>query len=236
MSELPQVLLINPTITARRSARFPLAVMSLARALEGRYVATVLDGNIDRDFVATAQRLVRERRFAAVGVTIMGGPQLRSGIAVSKGIRAAAPQAPDRMGRCVSRPTVRRPRSTWITSTMQSVDKAKIPLPSCSAPWRNRACLRFRQYSGPELAQRRADRPQQAAAHSPPRALPTGCRTSSSQIRSSICRTPTLGAARPVIRPRWAAGSAARSVGWRRCIAARWHCPAARDSRKTSGC
>ena len=94
MSELPQVLLINPTITARRSARFPLAVMSLARALEGRYAATVLDGNIDRDFVATAQRLVRERRFAAVGVTIMGGPQLRSGIAVSRGIRAVAPQLP----------------------------------------------------------------------------------------------------------------------------------------------
>ena len=94
MSELPGILLINPTITARRSARFPLAVMSLAHALEGRYTATLLDGNIDRDFVASAQRLVRERRFAAVGVTIMGGPQLRSAIAVSKAIRAAAPEVP----------------------------------------------------------------------------------------------------------------------------------------------
>jgi radical SAM superfamily enzyme YgiQ (UPF0313 family) len=94
LSELPGILLINPTITARRSARFPLAVMSLAHALEGRYTATLLDGNIDRDFVASAQRLVRERRFAAVGVTIMGGPQLRSAIAVSKAIRAAAPEVP----------------------------------------------------------------------------------------------------------------------------------------------
>jgi anaerobic magnesium-protoporphyrin IX monomethyl ester cyclase len=94
MSELPHILLINPTITARRSARFPLAVMSLAQAVAGQYTPTLLDGNIDRDFVATAQRLVRAQRFAAVGVTVMGGPQLRSAIAVSKAIRAAAPEVP----------------------------------------------------------------------------------------------------------------------------------------------
>src|SRR5580704_5165325 len=94
MSDLPHILLINPTITARRSARFPLAVMSLAQAVAGQYTPTLLDGNIDRDFVATAQRLVRAQRFAAVGVTVMGGPQLRSAIAVSKAIRAAAPEVP----------------------------------------------------------------------------------------------------------------------------------------------
>ncbi|HUI63017.1 MAG TPA: radical SAM protein [Steroidobacteraceae bacterium] len=94
VSSQPHVLLINPTITARRSARFPLAVLSLSAALQGRYTSTILDGNIDRDFVSSALRLIGEVRVNAVGVTIMGGPQLRSAIAVSKAIRAHSPGIP----------------------------------------------------------------------------------------------------------------------------------------------
>jgi anaerobic magnesium-protoporphyrin IX monomethyl ester cyclase len=94
MTALRRVLLINPTITSRRSARFPLAVLSLATALEGRYTTRILDGNVDRDFVATAARLVREERIDAVGVTVMGGPQVPSAIAVSKAVRAAVPATP----------------------------------------------------------------------------------------------------------------------------------------------
>jgi anaerobic magnesium-protoporphyrin IX monomethyl ester cyclase len=86
-------LLINPTITGKRHARFPLAVLSLRTALEGRHDATILDGNIDRAFVATAVRAVGEG-VDAVGVTVMGGPQLTSAIAVSRAIRARAPQVP----------------------------------------------------------------------------------------------------------------------------------------------
>jgi anaerobic magnesium-protoporphyrin IX monomethyl ester cyclase len=88
------VLLINPTITARKHARFPLAVMSLASALPERYTPTLLDGNVERDFIARAVQTVRAGDTAAVGVTVMGGPQLVSAIAVSKAIRAAAPQVP----------------------------------------------------------------------------------------------------------------------------------------------
>jgi anaerobic magnesium-protoporphyrin IX monomethyl ester cyclase len=88
------VLLINPTITSRRSARFPLAVLSLAEALDGKYSSTILDGNIDRDFVSTAQRIIKETRVDAVGITVMGGPQLRSAIAVSRAIRAGFPAIP----------------------------------------------------------------------------------------------------------------------------------------------
>ena len=58
MTDLRRVLLINPTITARRSARFPLAVLSLAEALDARYASIVLDGNIDRDFAQSAVRLI----------------------------------------------------------------------------------------------------------------------------------------------------------------------------------
>ena len=41
-----KLLLINPTITSRRSARFPLAILSLATALEEHgYRAHLVDGN-----------------------------------------------------------------------------------------------------------------------------------------------------------------------------------------------
>jgi radical SAM superfamily enzyme YgiQ (UPF0313 family) len=89
-----RVLLINPTITSRRHARFPLALLSLSEALDGRYASTILDGNVDRDFVATAVRAVSDGSVGAVGVTVMGGPQLLSAIAVSKAIRDRLPSVP----------------------------------------------------------------------------------------------------------------------------------------------
>jgi radical SAM superfamily enzyme YgiQ (UPF0313 family) len=89
-----RVLLVNPTITGRRHARFPLAVLSLAHSLEGRHASTILDGNIDRDFVASAAREVARGDVAAVGVTVMGGPQLRSAIAVSRAVKEQNPHLP----------------------------------------------------------------------------------------------------------------------------------------------
>jgi len=89
-----RVLLINPTITSRRHARFPLALLSLSGALDGKYSSMILDGNVDRDFIATAVRTVSDGSIGAVGVTVMGGPQLISAIAVSKAIRAQHPELP----------------------------------------------------------------------------------------------------------------------------------------------
>jgi anaerobic magnesium-protoporphyrin IX monomethyl ester cyclase len=89
----PRVLLINPTITARRHARFPLAVMSLAGSLEGKYDTRIIDGNVDREFIATTLRALDDG-VDAVGVTVMGGPQLPTAIAVSQAIRAHSPGIP----------------------------------------------------------------------------------------------------------------------------------------------
>ena len=94
MGESPSVLLINPTITSRGHARFPLAVMSLAAALEGKYTSTIVDGNVDRDYIATVLKAVAAGNIAAAGVTVMGGPQLRSAIEVSKAIRERLPTLP----------------------------------------------------------------------------------------------------------------------------------------------
>lgn len=89
----PRVLLVNPTITSRRHARFPLAVMSLAASLEGKCATRIIDGNVDREFIATALRALDDG-VDAVGVTVMGGPQLPTAIAVSKAIRARSPETP----------------------------------------------------------------------------------------------------------------------------------------------
>src|ERR1700722_11956948 len=90
----PPVLLINPTITSHRHARFPLAVLSLSAALEGKYAPIIIDGNVDREFISSVVRAVAETSMRAVGITVMGGPQLLSAIAVSKAIRARRPELP----------------------------------------------------------------------------------------------------------------------------------------------
>src|SRR3982074_3762937 len=88
------ILLINPTITSRRSARFPLAALNLSAALDGKYTSSIIAGNVDRDFVSTALRALDGGHVDAVGVSVMGGPQLRAAIAVSRAIRAKVPAMP----------------------------------------------------------------------------------------------------------------------------------------------
>jgi len=94
MTPQRHILLINPTITSRRSARFPLAVLNLSGALDGKYASSIIDGNIDRDFVSTTLRTLAGGRIDAVGISVMGGPQLRTAIAVSRAIRANFPATP----------------------------------------------------------------------------------------------------------------------------------------------
>jgi anaerobic magnesium-protoporphyrin IX monomethyl ester cyclase len=94
MSLAPRVLLVNPSITSAHNARFPLAVLNLSAALDGRYAPVIIDGNVDPDFVANAVRTAGAADVAAVGVTVMGGPQLVSAIAVSKAIRERHPALP----------------------------------------------------------------------------------------------------------------------------------------------
>ena len=91
---MKRVLLINPTITAKRHARFPLAIMHLADAIAPRHEARILDGNLDRDFVGTAMRLAASGEIDAIGVTVMGGPQLPQALKVSDAIRHAVPAIP----------------------------------------------------------------------------------------------------------------------------------------------
>jgi len=90
----PRVLLINPKITSRRSARFPLSLLALAGHLQPRFQCRIIDGNMDDDYILTITNALGEHRYDAVGVTVMGGPQVRSAIAASMAVRASSPRTP----------------------------------------------------------------------------------------------------------------------------------------------
>ncbi|MDE2051883.1 MAG: B12-binding domain-containing radical SAM protein [Gammaproteobacteria bacterium] len=88
------VVLVNPTITKPRSAKFPLAILNIAAALEGRYESTLIDGNADLNFISTVLRTIEATPTDLMGVSVMGGPQLRSAIALSRAVRARFPRIP----------------------------------------------------------------------------------------------------------------------------------------------
>ena len=94
MSSRGNLLLINPKIAARRHARFPLSIMTIAAALEDGYDSTLIDGNLDPGAVRAACAAVRAKPFAAAGITVMGGPQVATAIEISRALRAARPELP----------------------------------------------------------------------------------------------------------------------------------------------
>lgn len=89
-----RILLINPTITSRRSARFPLSLLALAGSLRDRCETQIVDGNHDRNYLQTLRRLMAESHYDAVGVSVMGGPQVRTAIETSQTVRALSPSTP----------------------------------------------------------------------------------------------------------------------------------------------
>ncbi|MGS8566383.1 cobalamin-dependent protein, partial [Salmonella enterica] len=54
----------------------------------------IIDGNVDRDFIARTLHALDERPCSAVGISVMGGPQVEPAIAVSRAIRAQRPDVP----------------------------------------------------------------------------------------------------------------------------------------------
>jgi anaerobic magnesium-protoporphyrin IX monomethyl ester cyclase len=94
MSARQHVLLINPQIAKKRHARFPLAVLNLSASLDEKYDSSIIDGNIDDAYIASTLRAIEQRGANAVGVSVMGGPQLRTAMAVSAAIRERFPAMP----------------------------------------------------------------------------------------------------------------------------------------------
>ena len=93
MSTRLRILLVNPAITSPKRARFPLSLLALAAQLRQRHDVTIVDGNVQRapDYVT---RLLTEEHFDAVGISVMGGPQLLTAMEVSTRIRRRCPPCP----------------------------------------------------------------------------------------------------------------------------------------------
>jgi radical SAM superfamily enzyme YgiQ (UPF0313 family) len=91
---MTRTLLINPTITSRNSARFPLSLLNLAAALDKQGSSDIIDGNVDRDLLSATLQKMEQGGYDAVGVSVMGGPQIAPAIDVSKTIRERFPHVP----------------------------------------------------------------------------------------------------------------------------------------------
>jgi radical SAM superfamily enzyme YgiQ (UPF0313 family) len=94
MSPRPRVVLVNPAITSGRRARFPLSLLSMAAALEPAYDTVLVDGNVREHAPAATLAAVTPGGCAALGVSVMGGPQVRTAIELSRAVRARHPRLP----------------------------------------------------------------------------------------------------------------------------------------------
>src|SRR5690348_14432245 len=94
MTRPPNTLLINPTITSRTSARFPLSLLNLSAALDETGSSRIVDGNLDRDVVGATLRALEGENFDALGIGVMGGPQVAPAIEISKAVRERHPRLP----------------------------------------------------------------------------------------------------------------------------------------------
>jgi anaerobic magnesium-protoporphyrin IX monomethyl ester cyclase len=90
-----RVLLVNPRITTRGRARFPLSLLSVAAALEARgHAADIVDGNVEPDAIRAVLGKVRDGHYGALGVSVMGGPQVATALSLSDAVRVARPDLP----------------------------------------------------------------------------------------------------------------------------------------------
>ena len=227
-----RVLLINPRITSRRHARFPLSIMTLAAALEGRYDATLIDGNLDRDAARTACDAIEERDVRRRRRHRHGRP---AGRYRDRGVAGRAPRAPrpaDRLGRLLPDAVSGRRAQSRLCGLRGARSGRGHVRRSCSKCCARRTALRCearssssRRRRGAQLetgARRRQQRGPRArtARTSRPRCAMAIC----SATRAPISRAPSSASEPPATRPRSAAGSAARSAAWPRCSTARRCC------------
>ncbi len=205
----PRTLLINPTITSRTSARFPLALLHLAAALDRTGSSRIIDGNVDRDFVNDTLHAMQRDRFDAVGIGVMGGPQVAPAIAVSQAIRARFSGGADHLGRLLPDPVPGSDAERALRRLRGPRRRARKPCRSWSPRSAATPARALEQIAGLSLEARRQ------VVHNPERAArapttPRGCcPTTSSAIRAATWRAPT---------------SAQRTVAHQAALGCRYRC------------
>jgi anaerobic magnesium-protoporphyrin IX monomethyl ester cyclase len=93
VSTARRLVLVNPRITSAQRARFPLSLLSLSAALDLRHRSEIIDGNVVADGAAATLAAIA-RGCDALGITVMGGPQVRSAIDIARAVRQRHPQLP----------------------------------------------------------------------------------------------------------------------------------------------
>ena len=88
------IILLHPRCVKPKNRRFPLSILSIAAALEGRAEYRIVDGNLDPDPADTIERIAAERTVEMLAVSVMPGPQMVSAIPLCKAFRRKHPGIP----------------------------------------------------------------------------------------------------------------------------------------------
>ncbi|MCX6319072.1 MAG: radical SAM protein [Bacteroidetes bacterium] len=85
-----KVLLFNPK-SADAKHRVPNALLNIAASVEGKYDWTIVDGNCEKDPLATISAYLQTGEYRYLGITVMPGPQTKQAIPFSKELKSRYP-------------------------------------------------------------------------------------------------------------------------------------------------
>ena len=88
------LILYNPVSTSPGKTVMPMSLLSLGAVLEGKYPYQIVDGNLINNHADTLIELLKSNRAAALGITVMAGPQLNQAVPLVKKIKANLPTYP----------------------------------------------------------------------------------------------------------------------------------------------
>ncbi len=88
------ILFLHPRATSARSRRFPLSILAIAAAIEGKESYEIVDGNTDTDPGGTLSRLQDARPAEVLAVSVMPGPQMVAAIPLCRSFRRQFPSVP----------------------------------------------------------------------------------------------------------------------------------------------
>lgn len=85
------ILLYNPPSSASRKPVLPMSLLALGAVLEGRHAYRIIDGNLERDPLASLEKAIVENDVEVLGVTVMPGPQLEHATPLCRQLKARFP-------------------------------------------------------------------------------------------------------------------------------------------------
>ena len=88
------ILFYNPKATRPRNRRFPLSILAIAAAVEGREEYAIVDGNLDPNPTETLIGFIKQHPVELLAVTVMPGPQTVGAVASCSEIRSRFPDLP----------------------------------------------------------------------------------------------------------------------------------------------